>query len=194
MDGVALASVISTGSVAVLTLVFNAATKRGDRKHDMNLEFQKRVWDTKSTALLSLIQTCESISAAATDPNDDHEDRQAALWRRFYDIGFTIHTPELVAYASDSLNHHVSDLQREMQRASKTDAMVNAVTHDYAVREARSAKEEAIDRGDYEAALKHRDEERSHTRALGAESGISVEQVELLCRDIIAGAREDLRS
>jgi hypothetical protein len=194
MDGVALASVVSTGSVAVLTLVFNATTKRGDRKHDMNLEFQKRVWDTKSTALLSLIQRCESISAAATEPNADREDRQAALWWRFYDSGFTIHTPELVAYASDSLNHHVSDLQREMQRASKADAMVNAMTHDYAVRKARSAKEEAIDRRDYEAAVKYRDEERSHTRALGAESGINLEQVERICRDIVAGAREDLRS
>jgi hypothetical protein len=117
MDGVALASVISSASVAALTLAINAATKRGDRKHVTNLEFQKRVWDTKNSALLSLIQTCEGITAAATEPDADRENRQAAVWWRFLGVQFTIHTPELVAYASESLNSHVGDLQREMQRA-----------------------------------------------------------------------------
>jgi hypothetical protein len=194
MDGVALASVISSASVAALTLTINAAGKRGDRKHVTNLEFQKRVWDTKSAALLSLIKTCEAINAAVTDPDADRETRQAAVWWRFHDVAFTKHTPELVAYASKTLNSRAWNLEREMQRASKTNALYLSMTNDAAIHDARRAKEEAIDRADFDAAARHRDEEKQYTRTLGAESGIDLDMVYRLCIDAVAEAREDLRS
>jgi hypothetical protein len=53
VDVVALVSVASSGGVAVATLFVNALSKRGDRKHVSNVEFQKRVWQTKSEALLT---------------------------------------------------------------------------------------------------------------------------------------------
>ena len=41
--------------IAVLMLVINALTKRGDRRYAVSLEFEKRVWEAKSSARLELI-------------------------------------------------------------------------------------------------------------------------------------------
>ena len=45
----------SPSATAVLTLVINALTKRGDRRYAASLEFEKRVWEAKSSARLELI-------------------------------------------------------------------------------------------------------------------------------------------
>ncbi|MFV8245674.1 hypothetical protein [Mycolicibacterium peregrinum] len=55
MDWTAIVSVSSSAAVALTTLVVNALSKRGDRQHASTLEFEKRVWETKSAALLDLI-------------------------------------------------------------------------------------------------------------------------------------------
>jgi hypothetical protein len=68
------------------------------------------------------------------------------------------------------------------------------MTMDEGIFAARRAKEEAIDRADFEAAANHLDEEREFARTLGRESRIDLEQVEGFCREVIAAAREDLRS
>jgi hypothetical protein len=69
MDVTALASVISSATVAVLTLTVNAATKRGDRKHESQLDYERRIWEDKRTALVAVIGDCHVIrSACSSEP------------------------------------------------------------------------------------------------------------------------------
>jgi hypothetical protein len=42
----------SPSVIAVLMLVINALTKRGDRRYAVSLELEKRVWEAKSSARL----------------------------------------------------------------------------------------------------------------------------------------------
>ena len=63
MDWIALASVLTTGTVAVVTVVSNALTKRGDRKHAAALDYEQRVWESKRAALVEVIGACEAIKA-----------------------------------------------------------------------------------------------------------------------------------
>ena len=107
MDWIALASVISSAIVAALTLVFNAATKRGDRKHATSLEFEKRVWETKSTALLTLIGMCDSIRSAIR-ADTDTERNQAEIFKEFDKNYFRLSRAELLAYAAKSVNEPVN--------------------------------------------------------------------------------------
>jgi hypothetical protein len=154
MDWIALASVVSSGVVAVLTLVINALTKRGDRKHAASLDFEKRVWEVKNSALLNLITKCESIrSAIRLAEGRDAKGQQAAVYREFEHIRFRLTSAELTAYAAESVNAPVEQLNSLMRRADDTEAYF----YFHRIAEIRRAKEEAIDRADFEAAAKQRD-------------------------------------
>ena len=62
VDWIALASVVSSAVVGISGKTSDALSKRGDRKHLSKIEFDKRVWDTKSTALTALISVCLDVS------------------------------------------------------------------------------------------------------------------------------------
>ena len=62
--------------IAVLTLVINALTKRGDRRSAASLEFEKRVWEAKSSARLELIAKCERTQSKRGDTGERHRDRK----------------------------------------------------------------------------------------------------------------------
>ena len=189
MDWIALASVISSGLIAALSIITNAVTKRGDRKHAMSLEFEKRGWETKSAALLSLIGKCKSIRSAV-DPDQDNERNQAAIFRRFdkhYYDGLS--SPELIAYAAKSVNEPVERLYRMMQQSRSVDALI----YFHRLPDIIQEKEDAMDRQDVPAAATHRDHEVETLKLVGRTSGIDVASVESLCNTIIEQAQKDLR-
>jgi hypothetical protein len=191
MDGTALASVISSGSVAALTLVINAMTKRGDRKYATNLEFQKRVWDIKSTALFEVIRKCEAIRVTIPESLEpDDELRAANAFCMFDAEGFSLTTPELFAYASRSVNEVVERLDRLM-RASQVDAALLLLP---LRRELKAARDEAEDQGDNDKAASIIAKQMETLKQLGRESGIRVGAVNSLCERIIDHARNDLRA
>jgi hypothetical protein len=190
VDWIALASVVSSGVVAVATLIINAATKRGDREHASSLEFEKRVWDIKSSALLSAISTCGAIRAALRIRADyEVQRRQAAVVREFQQHHFTIATGELVAYAAESVTEPAEHLQRLMIETMFTDALVYLA----GISDIRKEIEEAIDNGNFELAAALRDREVQTERTAGESSGIDVATVDSLCKTIIKRARDDLR-
>lgn len=189
-DGVALASVISTGAVAAASLIINAITKRGDRKHEASIEFEKRVWDIKSHALLSVIKICESIHTAVRIHSGMDVDRvRAAVYREFHRANFRLLTPELLAYAAESVTYEVEKLQRAMQRVLLTDALLYEIQVD----EARKEKELAIDEGDFDRAANVHNREVAMDMRLGKSSEIDVNTVSSLCKATILHARNDLR-
>ena len=98
MDAVAIVSVAISGGVALATLVFNWLMRRGDREHTSSLEFEKRVWERKSTALLDLVAQCQAIlEAIARDAGDlDTAHRQFAVLQTFHQVHFRLEAPELV--------------------------------------------------------------------------------------------------
>jgi hypothetical protein len=193
----ALAAVVFSGLVALLTIVVNAVMKKGDWKHAAELEHGKRVWDTKSGALLDAIRTCERIRAAIRrhEPEGDEALRQAAVWQVYHDCMYSISTPELVAYASSAVNEPIQKLHADMQRASRTDAAVMQYLIDQKVSKLRLQKEKAIEDQNFDLALEIRDAERAANdrHAVGEATGIDVAAVSQWCDAIIAAAREDLR-
>jgi hypothetical protein len=190
-DWTALVSVISSAVVAVVTLVVNALMRRGDRKHAVSLEFDKRVWDAKSTALLALIEKCDVIRMTIRE-SERHGAayRQGALYWVFHENFFLPGGPALTAYAAPSVNHLVDQLNQIMRQTISTDALLYVGR----IPEFRKQIEEAIDRGDFEGAARTRDEEVETMDAMGKASGIDVPAVDKLCGDLIAAARRDLRS
>ena len=61
MDWVALPLVVSSATVAIVSAVIIAMSKRVDRKHAAALDYEQRVWEAKSTAHIDLIRAYNLI-------------------------------------------------------------------------------------------------------------------------------------
>jgi hypothetical protein len=59
-----LAGIGGTAFGALSTQVAAAWTKRGDRKHEVNLAFDERVWEDKKTVLIGVIATLSEMRRA----------------------------------------------------------------------------------------------------------------------------------
>jgi hypothetical protein len=184
-----LASVISSGVVAVVTLVVNAMMKRGDRKHTTSLEFDKRVRDAKSAALLALIEKCTVIRRAIRD-SEKHgvTYQQAAVYNAFREYYFVPGEPALTAYAAPSVNALIDEFNQLMLQSMSTDALLYVGR----IPELRRQIEAAIDQQDFSKAATHRGEEVETMHAMGKLSGIDVAAVNALCDKLIATAQRDL--
>ncbi|MCV7064993.1 hypothetical protein H7H51_03420 [Mycolicibacterium farcinogenes] len=188
MDWTAIVSVSSSAAVALTTLVVNALSKRGDRQHASTLEFEKRVWETKSTALLDLISKCEKLRSSMRE-SDSNERQQAAVLSMFVRSTMVLSSAELLAYAAKAVNDPAEELQRIFYRAMETEAFLMVID----LNEAQQTKESAIDELDFDKAAAARKKERELLAAVGLHSGINVPAVKRLCHQIIAEARRDLR-
>lgn len=192
MDVVALASVISSGGVAVVTLVVNALMRRGDRKHASSLEFEKRVWERKSAATFDLITRCRDISKAAGDADDGGAEDLNQLRCRVlqtFEEHIRIEVPELIAFGSVPLNDAVARLQKVADAALRSDAIFYLLD----LSELRKAKEAAVDSQDFDVAAATRNEEKELQRRVGELSNIDLDAVRHLCARAIDLARADLR-
>lgn len=75
---------VAVGALAVVAgQLIPAFTKRGDRKHEDDLEFEKRVWEDKRAALLAVIRWAKGIqreTAPNTEPIRAHYPRADVLF------------------------------------------------------------------------------------------------------------------
>jgi len=55
VDWVALVSVVSSGVVAIATVLVSVFQRRGDRKHEKSLAFEEPIFERKTEALLAAI-------------------------------------------------------------------------------------------------------------------------------------------
>ncbi|MFZ2240464.1 MAG: hypothetical protein WAV90_13180 [Gordonia amarae] len=190
MDWVAIASVTSSGAVAVVTLVANGLMRRGDRKHTASLEFEKRVCEAKSTALLDLIDLCQRIiGAISSDPKRDKDRVRFAVLETFDGVHYRVSSPALVAYGSSTVNAAVSELQLIMSHVARTDAATGIVEAEWL----KESKESAIDEHDFQLAATRREQEKNAEQRIGALSEIDLDAVGASCANIIVKARADLR-
>lgn len=70
-DAVALTSVITSGAVALAGILVGAQAARNQRRHEKELAFEERVWETKSDAMFRLITAVQDFRRVlrAEDPH-----------------------------------------------------------------------------------------------------------------------------
>ena len=114
MDGIALASVLASAAVALTTLVVQAISQRGQRKHESTLAYEERVWSLKSDALFRLIRASRDVTDYI-DGEDDHSRIVTAsaiteLMRELKDVSPTIET-----YGSDQVRSDLLTVRRVLR-------------------------------------------------------------------------------
>jgi hypothetical protein len=79
MVDIATVSVVSSGLVALGTIVTNSIGGERQRSHETDLDFEKRVWERKSEALFGVIHECRTMldTLDREELNDDDHNR---LW------------------------------------------------------------------------------------------------------------------
>jgi hypothetical protein len=186
VDWLAFASVVSSATVATATIAVNALSKRGDRKHASELDFEKRSWDLKSAALLELVGVCVEIDrgvdksdALPTLRVDELLRVDRALVKARGSVGATasalahertaVAMEALIAYFDDSLGDARADLVRATLYGD--------------------LKESAVDEADFTRAAEFRDLERQALSSVElAPETESVRRIEL--RDRVKALRD----
>ena len=69
-DWVALASVVSSGLVALGGLWLTYRTGHEQRKHEADLAYEERAWETKSEGLFKVIAAARVLVDTLSDPNE----------------------------------------------------------------------------------------------------------------------------
>lgn len=179
------------------TLASNAWIKRGDRKHERALDFERRVWETKNAVLTQLITKCNTLRAAceveinvvSSDEADSLRRKRIFLLEAFERVHFDADASvELILYADKSV-------MRPAERLSKliTGELESLRFMLREIREFRVQKELSIDGQEYEAAAQARNSERYVEREICKYSTFDTDEVAALCTSIIDAARADLR-
>jgi hypothetical protein len=187
-DIVSLAAVISTGSVALATLVINAATKRGDRKHGADLAYSKRYWDAKNRALLRLINGCSSIVSLCPPPGGERDPKaMLTVWRALLDADLNSEENAAVAaYGSNEVLIWLRDLRKLIFPTARPD-LIGELHY------LREVKRAATDKGDFTAVDRYNEREQEVLAKLEPFSlYLDTNGVKELCNKIIGAARTDL--
>ncbi|WP_374159101.1 hypothetical protein ACEWX3_07715 [Mycobacterium sp. G7A2] len=191
MDWIALAAVLSSGLVAVASLIINALTKRGDREHASTLEFEKRVWESKSDALVRLIGACEIIRLASRRTvGQDVEIRQYTVVEAVIEVWPNLDMSSLLAYAVDIVTSKAKMLEGIHAGFRR---MPELLIQRERLSDIQEKKEAAIAQKQFEVAADWRQKEVGVAREIGRLSAIDVEAVDRLCAEIVDLARKDLR-
>ncbi|BBX06931.1 hypothetical protein [Mycolicibacterium aichiense] len=201
-DWVAIAGISGTAFVAITSQAVNALMKRGDRKHESQLDFEKRVWEAKSAALVEIVTKCQRLKDAADvdppggpSPSDTRRDgrRRVQVLMEFGAIGRDLYGgagASLLAYADQSVTKPVAALSKLLSH-EHTKVISQAGYLEYLQEELESM----IDSGGGSA--KRFDELQEEIDdaevRIGSESTLNVDEVEKLCSEILGAARRNLR-
>lgn len=72
MVDIATVSVLSSAALAGLTIAANVYGGERQRRHEADLDFEKRVWERKSEALFEVIRQCRSLADSAQSVTDEN--------------------------------------------------------------------------------------------------------------------------
>lgn len=158
VDWIAFASVVSSAVVATATVVVNALSKRGDRKHASGLDFEKRSWELKSAALLEVVGACVQMDRVTGGP--DPQPSLATYEITSVDRQLRTLTGPAGATVT-ALGHAATSTAMEALLAFVNKSLGPAM-HDLThVVMYRDSKEAAIDAREFEAAAEHRHSEKA---------------------------------
>jgi hypothetical protein len=203
---IALASVVTSGVVGISGKTIDAFSKRGDRKHQSALEYEKRAWDTKTAPLTAVIEVCldikEQCELRATDDPERFRRIKVveALARSSERIRADRVTFAVAALSTESVHRHFQTLL----------ATINAEARKHAddlseMRRLHASNRNAFDRI-FEPGVEkeERDElfdsvttslERNAEAAdrIANNFDVDIEALKRECESLIAEARKDLR-
>lgn len=77
MVDIATVSVVASAAVALGTVAANFIGGERQRRHETDLDFERRVWERKSEALFSLMKECRSLADADLPITDKNRQRYA---------------------------------------------------------------------------------------------------------------------
>ncbi|GAA4757395.1 hypothetical protein GCM10023350_48760 [Nocardioides endophyticus] len=112
MVDIATVSVVSSAGLAALTIAANVFTGERQRKHESDLDFERRVWDKKSEALFVVIETCEEL-IEAPDPEGESDQWLAFGLSRLLDA-LTANRAAVDAFASSTCRNELTSLIKAM--------------------------------------------------------------------------------
>jgi hypothetical protein len=202
LDWVALAGIGGTAFGSFTTQALNAWTKRGDRKHTSQLDFEKRIWEAKSAALVEIIAKCQQLKDATdVDPpggpeplDTDRAGRRRRLVLLEFDaIGLDLYGgvgANLLAYADKSVTQPVATLSKLLSyEYTRVAIQVVRVQH------LQEEIDEFVSGGGgsgkrFDELQAELGEAEMH---LGNDSALDVDKVAKLCREILEAARKNLR-
>lgn len=205
---VAIVSVVSTATVAIVNKRIDARNRDEDRTHQRILEFEKRAADDKKAVLKSLISAILYVRRGAyhngQDPATiDPNVRRAATLRELYDfrmrLGLDDGVAELMVYAAAPVRDLADLLLDEWDRQFRE--------HGYSLTQLDSCKKQlaqAVAEGPpaddmtvyFEGERKWSELKKLETTwldKLGAESDLDVDALIALCDRTLEAAHKDLR-
>lgn len=106
---IATVSVVSSATLAGLTIAANVYSGERQRRHETDLDFEKRVWERKSEVLLKVIEECRTLIASVEPVTDDNRLNYALHLSKMLDrLDDTRSTVE--AFASSRCREALTDL------------------------------------------------------------------------------------
>lgn len=208
---VPVVSVVATATVAIWTKRIDGATKREDRQHERALNYEDRVWQAKSDALLRLISSCRSIKDKVSVAQQvDGVDEDYNGWRSRLvqalanfkrDLGGEEAVSAIVAYASEPVRAAVDDMLEQIEQLVQPNRMSLLIMRNLDTQlerlgrkpagdgaEVMTTEERKAKRSDLHAKLANRLEILGSTTA-----DIDLDGWNRKCDNIISVARLDLR-
>lgn len=195
MDSTAIASVVSSATVALATLGVNAWTRRSDRRHESELDYARRTWEAKSSALITVISKCDTIRSAVPsvtfiDEQQFMAHRRIAIITAFELVGSSLanQAEALLAYSPKSVWELVARLNTIIRQERKDHAadLVRIKTY-------REEQESLVESLDLKEASRFYERELKTAYKMGESCTLDIDSVHALCDSIIDAARKDLR-
>lgn len=183
---VALASVVSSGLVALVGLWLTYRSGRDQRRHEKALAYEQRAWEKKSESLFAVINAARTLldTMSAVTPSL----RDMIAFRVFSVADVLDEEVALVeAYASTDTIKAFHSL-RDLLHSANSDLLLES-----RITKKRKAKEEAIDDQDFQTAARLRDEERQLMRSAVDRLGIDLDEVAKRAEALLAAARASVR-
>jgi len=205
-------SILAVGGTlggVVVTQGVTAVIRRGDRRQERALDWERRVWQAKSDALTRLISACRFIKwrvqqAEADKPGDENYRRGAAI--RALDlfrgrIGDEDGISEVTAYGAEPVCKALEEVLKEVRvQQGKHGASLSALGP-IGDRLYRLGKEEPLEDVPGAEGQQHSEQyndlmsQRAQVFvAIGSASNLDVDKVIRLCNHVIDVAKRDLQA
>lgn len=113
MVDIATVSVVSSAAVALGTLAVNFIGSERQRKHESDLDFEKRVWAQKSEALFSLMEECRFLADSDLPITDTNREGYALDLSKSLDRLHAVR-PAVDAFASTRTRTELNGLMATM--------------------------------------------------------------------------------
>ncbi|MEP7739152.1 hypothetical protein ABKW28_15990 [Nocardioides sp. 31GB23] len=109
MVDIATVSVVSSAALAGLTIAANVYGGERQRRHEADLDFEKRVWERKSEALFEVIRQCRTLADSDAPVDDTNRLAYALDMSKMLD---TLHDnlSTVEAFASSKCREGLTDL------------------------------------------------------------------------------------